>query len=63
MKRKDYAKKRAQYLKKRARKFAGHSAPLSIPMDRPRPHQPLIHSGHVTPAQLRAIAAVTENQL
>jgi len=60
VKRKDYFRKRALYLKKRAAKYAGHAAPMSVPV---QPRQLIIHNGHATAAQLRAVAAVTDNQL
>lgn len=63
MKRKAYWAKRAAYLKKRAAKFSGHAAPISVPPVRLNRPQPLIHNGQVTSAQMRAIAAVTGDQL
>jgi hypothetical protein len=60
MARKPYAKKRAQYLKKRARQYGAHEPP-----PQPEPHyrhyQPLVHKGRLSDAQLRALHSIVDD--
>lgn len=58
---KHYTQKRAAYLKKRAARFNHVSPPTAITRFRKRPT--IAHRGVLTDAALRAISAITGEQL
>lgn len=58
---KSYSQKRAQYLKKRAARFNHVAPPAAITRFRKRPT--IAHRGTLTDAALRAIQAITGEQL
>jgi hypothetical protein len=59
-KRKGFEKKRAAYLKKRARQFTEHAPPAAM-----KPHyrryQPLVHQGRLSDAQCRALGSIVDD--
>lgn len=57
------AKKRQEWRKKRAARFADYSPPVTQPVVSYHRQPSMIHRGRITEAALRAIYAVTSEQL
>jgi len=57
------AKKRQEWRKKRAARFADYSPPVTQPVVSYHRRPALIHRGRLTEAALRALFAVTNEQL
>ena len=61
MARKPYTKKRAAYLKKRARQFAEQPQPVAMKPHYRRYYQPLVHQGRLSDAQCRALGSIVDD--